>query len=55
MINIIDLYSRADDFFIFKSEEKAEEKIKEIQARGKNWAMNVSNGQYVVFEIKKII
>jgi hypothetical protein len=53
--DIVDLYSLADNFFLFFDDRKAEEKAEEIRAKNKIAKIIKTKGHYTVFEIKKII
>ena len=53
--NIKELYSKADDFFLFFDKDMVEAKEKEIRKRGKLAKTVRTRGKWTVFEIKKII
>ena len=53
--NITELYSKADNFFLFFNKDMVEDKEKEIRKRGKLAKTVRTRGKWTVFEFKKII
>jgi 23S rRNA maturation mini-RNase III len=53
--NITELYSKADNFFLFFNRDMVEAKEKEIRKRGKLAKTVRTRGKWTVFEFKKII
>lgn len=53
--NVVELYTIADNYFLFFDKGEAENKVREIQERNKLAVRVKRNNMITIFEIKKVI